>query len=261
MTNHIHLVLQAGNIPLSHGMQNLSFRYTRWINSREGRNGHLFQGRYKAILVDNDNYLLELVRYIHLNPLRAGMVNDPEDHPWSGHRTYLGDETLPWLTTEWVLGQFWKNLTLARNGYRTFVLDGMEEKHRPEFHCGGKDTRILGDDRFMEKCLAGIKNLPVRLTIQEIAAKVCCEYGIDEATLKAPSQQRVASEARAVIGWLARENGCATFSDVGKFVCRDVGSISSAVRRLTDRLLDEPVLAKRLQTLQTGVAQLGNFEA
>lgn len=254
MDNHIHLALQAGEIPLSHGMQNLSFRYTRWVNSREGKSGHLFQGRYKAILVDSDNYLLELIRYIHLNPVRAGMVEHPEDHIWSGHRAYLGEETLPWLTTDWVLAQFWKNVTLARNSYKTFVLEGMDEKHRPEFQRGEKDTRILGDDRFMEKCLAGISKVPVRLTIQQIADKVCREYGIDEAMLRAPSQQRFASEARAVLGWLARGIGCATLSDVGRFVSRDVGSISSAVRRLTDRMPNEPKLVKRLQALDAELA-------
>lgn len=81
MTNHVHLAIQVGDIPLSKIMQNLSFRYTRRINQREKRVGHLFQGRYKAILVDGDSYLLELVRYIHLNPVRAGMVSEPIEYP------------------------------------------------------------------------------------------------------------------------------------------------------------------------------------
>ncbi len=89
MTNHLHLAVEAGQVPLSRGMQNLSFRYTRWINRREKRTGHLFQGRYKALLVDRDAYLLELVRYIHLNPVRAELVDDPVDYPWSGRRGYL----------------------------------------------------------------------------------------------------------------------------------------------------------------------------
>jgi REP element-mobilizing transposase RayT len=106
MTNHIHLAVQVDDISLSKIIQNLSFRYTRWINKCRKRIGHLFQGRYKAILVDADSYLLELVRYIHLNSCRAGIVNDPKDYPWSGHRTYLGEEQLPWLTTDWILSQF-----------------------------------------------------------------------------------------------------------------------------------------------------------
>jgi putative transposase len=116
MSNHVHLAIQVGDIPLSRIMQNLSFRYTRWINWRQHRTGHLFQGRYKALMVDADAYLLELIRYIHLNPVRAGIVKGPEAYPWSGHRAYLGREEIPWLTTDWVLGQFSKKASLARKG-------------------------------------------------------------------------------------------------------------------------------------------------
>jgi REP element-mobilizing transposase RayT len=253
MTGHIHLALQAGDIPLSRGMQNLSFRYTRWINWREKRTGHLFQGRYKAILVDGDSYLLELVRYIHLNPVRAGMVKDPEEYPWSGHRAYLGKESLPWLTTDWMLNQFGKSVGKARAGYRAFVLDGLGEEHRPEFHGGGEDPRLLGDDGFLDKCLFGTGGKPLRLTAKEIADKVCHAYHIDETTLKTQSQQRAISEARAVVGWLARELGCVTLSDVARHVNRDVGSISSAVRRLADRMQEVPVLADRVVALKAAI--------
>ena len=255
MTNHIHLALQSGDIPLSRGMQNLSFRYTRWINWRQKRTGHLFQGRYKAVLVDGDSYLLELVRYIHLNPVRAGMVTDPEEYPWSGHRACLGKELLPWLTTDWMLEQFGKSAAKARAGYRTFVLDGLEEEYRPEFHGGGEDPRVLGDDSFMDKCYADSLDRPLRLTALNIADRVCLAYDIDAALLKTQSQQRIVSEARAAIGWLARELGCVTLSDVGKLVNRDVGSISSSVRRLSDRMQEVPCLADRMLSLKSELAE------
>ena len=116
MSNHVHLAIQVGDIPLSRIMQNLSFRYTRWINWRQNRSGHLFQGRYKAVLVDADAYLLELTRYIHLNPVRAGIVKEPEDSPWSSHRAYLGREVISWLTTDWVLSQFSKRVGVSPEG-------------------------------------------------------------------------------------------------------------------------------------------------
>lgn len=253
MTTHVHIALQAGDIPLSRGMQNLSFRYTRWINWREKRTGHLFQGRYKAILVDGDSYLLELARYIHLNPVRAGMVKDPEEYTWSGHRAYLGKEFLPWLTTDWMLGHFGKSVAKARGGYRDFVLDGLGEEYRPEFHGGGEDPRVLGDDSFVDQCLSGSGGMRLRLTAKEIADKVCLAYHIDEGMLKTQSQQRVFSEARAVVGWLARELGCVTLSEVGKHVNRDVGSISSSVRRLSERMQEAPELAERVRSLQAAL--------
>jgi len=78
MSNHVHLAIQVGEVSLSRILQNLSFRYTRWVNGRQSRTGHLFQGRYKAVLVDADIYLQVLTRYIHLNPVRAGIVKEPE---------------------------------------------------------------------------------------------------------------------------------------------------------------------------------------
>jgi REP element-mobilizing transposase RayT len=95
MGNHVHLVVQVAETPLAKIVQNLSFRYTRWIHRRQRTVGHVFQGRYKAILVDADAYLLTLVRYVHLNPVRAALVAHPDDYRWSGHRTYLGLEATP----------------------------------------------------------------------------------------------------------------------------------------------------------------------
>lgn len=256
MTNHIHIVLQVGDIPLSRGIHNLSFRYTRWINWREKRSGHLFQGRYKAVLVDGDSYLLELVRYIHLNPVRAGMVAMPDEYPWSGHRAYIGKELIPWLTTDWTLAQFGKSAAKARTEYINFVLDGLDDKRRPEFHGAGIDSRLLGDDSFMDKCLSFSGGMPLCLTAQQITDKVCLAYNIDLSALKTKSQQRIASEARAVTGWIARESGCVTLSDVAKIVSRDVGTISSSVRRLSDRIQNEPELANRMRSLKAEVEQV-----
>ena len=101
MTNHLHLVIQAGETPLSRFMQYVSLRYTKWINLTRGRTGHVFQGRYKALLIDADTYLLELIRYVHLNPVRAGAAPTADSWPWSGHRAYAGLEVVPWLTTDW----------------------------------------------------------------------------------------------------------------------------------------------------------------
>jgi REP element-mobilizing transposase RayT len=100
MSNQVHLAIQVGRVWLSRILQNLSFRYTRWVNGLRKRSGHLFKGRYKAVLVDADSYLNALTRYIRLNPVCARMVKDPKDYLWSGHRAYLGLDKIPWLTTE-----------------------------------------------------------------------------------------------------------------------------------------------------------------
>ncbi len=153
MTNHIHLAVQVGEIPLSRIMQNLSFRYTRYLNLRRKQTGHLFQGRYKAILIDADSFLMELVRYIHNNPVRAGMVRSPSEYPWSSHSIYSGKVSVPWMTTEWVLALFSSNQCRAIMLFEEFVHAGREEEYRKEFHQGTIEGRILGDDHFGEEVL------------------------------------------------------------------------------------------------------------
>lgn len=144
MGNHVHIALQVGNVPLSKSMQNLSFRYTHWINQHQKRFGHLFQGRYRALLVDKDSYLLELVRYIHLNPVRTGLVKHPADYPWSGHRAYLNLETIPWLSTDWVLSQLGGTARSARQRYERFVAEGVGLEQQSSFHRGSEaDPRML----------------------------------------------------------------------------------------------------------------------
>jgi REP element-mobilizing transposase RayT len=95
MTNHVHLLMQVNEVPLGQAMQRIASRYARSVQKRRTTTGHLFERRHRAILIDADSYLLELIRYIHLNPVRAHIVADPADFHWSGHRAYLGLETTP----------------------------------------------------------------------------------------------------------------------------------------------------------------------
>lgn len=202
MSNLIHLVLPAGSIPLSQGIQNSSFRYTPWINQRLKRTGPLFQGRYKAVLVDRDNYLLELIRYIHLNPVLAGMVAEPDEYLWNSHLAYLGDELVPWLTTDDdMIGMFGKTQLKARADYRSFVLEGIGEESRSEFYGGEEDTRVLGGENFVNHCLSSEGRVAPRLTAQEIADKVGFAYNIDTATLKSKSHRGLRRHEQWQVGW------------------------------------------------------------
>ena len=236
MGNHVHLAIQVVEVPLSKIIQNLSFRYTRWVNKTQASVGHLFQGRYKAILVDADAYLLELVRYIHLNPVRARIVSEPSAYVWSGHRAYLGQEAVPWLTTDWVLGQFSKRRSTARERYARFVNEGMEEGRREEFHRGVEDARVLGDERFMEAVLHRLEDTPSRLwQMDEIVAVVCRSYGIREGELSAPGRRRDLAEARAVAAQLATTAGQVSLTEVAGRFGRDVATLSTGMRRLSMR--------------------------
>lgn len=145
MTNHVHMAIQVGEVSLSRIMQNLTFRYTRWENWRLNRSGHLFQGRYKSVLIDADSYLLELTAYIHLNPVRAAMVDKLDAYPWSSHRAYLGKELIPWLNTDYVLANFSPIISKARQQFVKFVADRSSDGHQEEFYGKGSvDNRVMG---------------------------------------------------------------------------------------------------------------------
>jgi REP element-mobilizing transposase RayT len=122
MSNHFHLVIQLMSESLSRGMQWLNFRYAQALNRRLQRVGHLYQGRFNASLIEKETYFLEVLRYVVLNPVRAGIVTRPEDYPWSSHRAVLGAVEPPiWLAVDDVLAQFAPDRDLARINYRNFV--------------------------------------------------------------------------------------------------------------------------------------------
>ena len=237
MTNHIHLVIQVGNIPLSRIMQNLSFRYTRWVNWRQHRSGHLFQGRYKAVMIEADEYLLQLVGYLHLNPVRTGMVNKPDDYPWSSQRAYIGREIIPWLTTEIVLAQFADNQATARRLFGTFVNDRINEGHREEFHRGcGSDARVLGEELFVEKMLSLSEGAPLKKpSLDTIIQAVSNLYNLQPGELAATGQGVKIAGARGMAAWATQELSDASLADLARRLGRDATTLSSSVRRLMMR--------------------------
>ena len=229
MPNHLHIVVQVGDIALSKIFQNVSFRYTRYINKKQKRIGHLFQGRYKALLIDADSYLLELVRYIHNNPLRAGMVLSPEHYQWTSHRAYIGEESIPWLTTDWILSQFAKHKKRARQRFHEFCLTGIHEEHRQEFHKGTFEGRILGNDQFSENVLAGAEErFHPALSVEQLINIVCKQYKIDKRTIVAPGKQQPAAEARAVVSYLVQDAEKLSMTELGKYLRRDIAALSRA---------------------------------
>jgi REP element-mobilizing transposase RayT len=252
LTNHAHFAIQVGDVPLSRIMQNLSFRYTRWVNWRQKRSGHLFQGRYKAILVDADVYLVELVAYIHLNPVRANMAELPEVYPWSSHRSYLGIEQIPWLQPEYVLGYFSLDLEQARRRFAEFVTERNGDGHREDFY--GKessDSRLMGEDRFVENVLMQTETLPVvKPGIDLILDVIKNLYDLNDEALSSPSQVRRLSEARSLAAWAVQELTDAPLTELAIKLGREPSSLSAAIRRFELRGKDESGCAEMIARLK-----------
>ena len=156
MPNHIHLMVETGEVhPIAKPMQSLQTSYTGYINHRYARVGHVFQGRYRSILVEHDPYVLELSRYIHLNPVRARLVTEPSQYPWSSYQAYVtprGKEA-NLVTTEHILAMISPQTETQRDGYRQFVIDGLAM--RRDLLAEVVEHQFLGSPTFVESALRG----------------------------------------------------------------------------------------------------------
>ena len=166
MGNHFHLMIETPEPNLSRGMRQLNGVYTQGFNRNHRKVGHLFQGRFKSILIERDSYLLELCRYVVLNPMRAKMVKSPDEYAWSSYRPTMGLAPIPpGLSIDWVLGQFAKTKSVARKRYAAFVLEGMGQASPWK---ALKGQVLLGSDAFVEKLAPAlgsselIKEIPKR---------------------------------------------------------------------------------------------------
>lgn len=156
MGNHFHLVVETPEANLSKAMRQLNGVYTQAFNRRHDRVGHVLQGRFKAIVVDRDSYLLELCRYVALNPIRAKITRKPDTYPWSSYRATAGLAATPaFLTVDWLLSQFGRQRPAAQRKYRAFVAEGLGRNSPWEYVQG---QVLLGSERFVEHLLPGLRD-------------------------------------------------------------------------------------------------------
>ncbi|HEV8343350.1 MAG TPA: transposase, partial [Candidatus Binatia bacterium] len=210
MPNHFHLLIEVGSYPLSKVMQTLLYRYTRYYNKRHNKVGHLFQGRYRAILCDKESYLMELIRYLHLNPVRAGLVKDAKEYVWSSHGNYLKGRDTGGVSAEEALSYWSKRRSDAVRRYKEFVLDGVGQGHREEYY-EVKDQRYLGEEDFIERVERGqekvVEASHVRLTIEEVVEEIARYWRKDVEAVLGSGREREASKLRAIAAYVGREVG------------------------------------------------------
>ena len=252
MRNHCHLLLEVKEVPLSKVVQVLQFRYTRYFNRRYTKVGHLFQGRYKAILCDKEAYLLELIRYIHLNPVRAGMVGDPEEYAWTGHLGYLrkGKENL--IDSDMVLSQFSKKRSFARKRYRQFVSDGMGTGHEQKYY-QVKDQRYLGEDEFVEK-VEGLKKSHEpsywEVPVENIVEEVIRSAGIPRHRLYSLTRDRQGAYGRNLVAYLARKLAGFRVKEIAQHFKREPMTISLGVKKVEELLHRDRDFSKRVEIME-----------
>jgi len=250
MDNHVHLLIQVGTSPLSNIMQNLGFRYTRYINHKRKSVGHLFQGRFKSILVEVDSYLLELIRYIHLNPVRAGIAESADQYEWSSHATYLGSAPIPWLYTQEVLSRFSQYEDQARELYADFVTKGEGEKWRKEFHHGSHLGQILGTDHFADIAIkSSDQGIAKPKRAIEILTEVCKVYGVELERMYELGNGRPGSEVRGMASMLIQEAEGVKLTTLAKELSRDPSALSRAAQRIRKRMREDEAMTDKYEEI------------
>jgi len=254
MPNHIHLMLETGEVPLSKIMQCLQLRYSQYFNRKYRKKGHLFQGRYKSILCDRDTYLLELIRYLHLNPIRAGIVTHPLDYPWSSHQIYVGKKKAKWIETELILSQFGKKKRESVKRYQKFILDGLGMGHREDYY-KVVDQRYLGDDTFIDQISKKRKEYEkegpiLRIPLVEIEDLVCHRMGMEKEILHSASRYRKAVKARSIIAYLGRTIGRYKLKDLANHFKRDPMTLSYGIRKLEMEIIEKGNIKKLITELE-----------
>jgi putative transposase len=232
LPNHAHVLVRTGTRPLPRSMRSLLTGYAGAFNRRHHRAGHLFQNRYKSIVIEEEPYLLELVRYLHLNPLRAGFVTDLQEldrFPWTGHATLLGRKPRPWQATAEILGQFARDQGRAQIAYRKFVAAGIPQGRRHDLQGGGlvrslggwqairclrrnreptaTDARVLGTGEFVEEVLRESVHQQARqdriqrrqLDLETLTRQVSKSLGVPATSVSGRGQMRGVTRARHIV--------------------------------------------------------------
>ncbi len=262
--NHFHLLLRTGTVSISTIMRRLLTGHAIWYNRRHRRDGHLFQNRYKSILCQEENYLLELVRYIHLSPLRAGIVQNTkqlEGYQYCGHGVLMAKRKNDWQDTDQILGMFDDKASTAKYAYKAFVEKGITQGKRSDLTGGGfvrsaggwaevkvlkkatisrkSDERILGDGDFVERVLASANKAMERkfyleshgFNLDKVAARVAEVLGMKQEDVWAMGKYRHIVNARSLLCfWAVREMGI-TMSSLARKLNISVPAISKSTIR------------------------------
>jgi len=239
MPNHVHLLAERQQDAISRIMQRVLTRYSRYYNRKNGRVGHLFQKRYKAILCQSDQYLAELIRYIHLNPVRAKIVSNPAAFRYSSHRAYVGMEKSSLVDMDPVLRHFGPTKKLARERFRMFVNAGLKHGHREEFY-GGEEGMLLGQEEFVETMKKRVgaveKAKTMKVTTRELDGLIEAVAG---ATRLTPEQICSRSKRKEIV--MAKE----ALMIVGE----ELGASRAALARLIG--IDSSVVSRRYESGRT----------
>ncbi len=258
MSNHVHLLIQPLTEDLSSGIHSLAFRYAQYFNRKYQRKGYLYQGRFKAIPVQSGNYLAKLIRYIHLNPVRAGIVKSLDKYIWSSFLAYNEKLSFVWLHQNLVLDFFGNDrdklchftemspdeakneLIDIRKSIRNGAYGDIE--FVKAFRCEYTDNKLEQEIFFIKE----------DISIDEIVEFVCCHMNVSVESLKSDSRESRLVQARVVISALTKKMGAANFTDLGIKINRNPSSLS----RLAKKMESDPQISTIIHDLSAKLNQV-----
>jgi putative transposase len=231
MTNHLHFLVQVGESPLGRLMQQIASEYARAFQQNLTTTGHLFENRYYATLVDSDAYLLEALRYVHRNPVQAGVVSDAAHYRWSSHASYLGPGGDPWVTTDFALATFSNDRARAIALYRAFVDSVPPADIAKELAALEQGIPVLGKPDFIAQHLAP---RPTPASLEVILSDACRHFSVTRDELRSPIRTSRLVTARAWIAHTATRGAVATMAAIARELNRDESTLRSAMRRYAE---------------------------
>lgn len=259
MSNHIHLVIETCEIPLSKIMQGIQQSYALYVQKKYRTVGRLYQGPYGAVLYDREEFVLTLVRYIHRNPVEAFLVENPEKYPWSSHAAYLNLADYSFLCKKTVLEMFPYYETKAIKMFHEFVLDGPESLEQIDFD-DVKDRTIIGNKKFVENVKTTIEqssyvlktdfnsnlSMPSKKTLSEILIIVSKQTKVSAGSILSQSRLRTITETRRIIAFIAAKYTGYGIVEISKFLRLDASSISRMIFKVESELKSNPDLSEKL---------------
>ena len=256
MNNHVHFVFEVHHIPLSKIMQSINSNYANKHNHRFSRVGHLFQGRYKSKQINDDEYLLELCYYIHMNPVNAGMVKHLNDYPWSSHHAYIHSNSSDWVYTEHINQLLMEAVSTKKHHYLEFMTDRNEKYKTPRSCAIDENGELIFKNSVSEKSqtstFLALENMPLR----KIAEVICDQVGIDIKLLDSESQAHDVSLARSMTAYFAHYHAKHSLKDIAAVFCREPDSVSKALHRCLRRAKNDKSIHHLISILETKLSVL-----
>jgi putative transposase len=250
LSNHVHLLLETPQGNLSQMMQAFQTSYTVSYNRRRRHTGHVFEQRYKAFLVDKDNYLLQVSRYIHLNPVAARIVERPQDYRWSSYRAYLRERSAAGLRREFILGHFSGQSKEKIGKYREFV-EGSLQRGETWFELPIVKQAFVGDEDFAEQAWRKVTKGHARegrYGIAVLVQAVCDVVGVEKEEFGRGTKEERIQRGRELFMYMARRYSGASLQEIVRWLgVRDVSTVSHGVRRAERRVREEGSFRQQIE--------------